>query len=89
MDNLTEMLLLFHSSHEFWIKVRIKCKQSYLQETTDYELNIHKFYVHDANAVFSDLVEGDDETFYCHCAKNVAPRLVKKTLEKLGCGVGV
>ena len=88
MHSFTELLLFLPSLCEFWTKVQSKCKESYLKETKDYELNINKFHAHGTNTVFYDAVKGDGETFYCHCAKHVVPRITKETLKKLGRGVG-
>ena len=61
---LTELLFLLPSLRKFWTKVRIKFKESYLQETKDDKVSVNKFLSHDTNTVPTDIVKGESETFY-------------------------
>ena len=48
-----------------------------------------KFYEHVIDTTFTYTVRGDDETFYCHCAKHYAPRIARVTLDQLNCGISI
>ena len=48
---------------------------------------MNKVYEHGECTMFADVIVGDGETFYCHCAKHHVLRIAKETLKELGCGV--
>jgi hypothetical protein len=48
-----------------------------------------KFYEYGIDTIFTDMVHGNSETFYCHCAKYYVLRLVHIILDELNYGVGI
>ena len=41
------------------------------------------------DTMFTDSVRGNGDIFYCNCAKNCVPRIVRVTLDQLSCGIGI
>ena len=84
-----DVLLLLHSFHKFWTKVRIESEEYYVEKITTYEQNIDNCYKYGSNTIFTDAIFGDGKRNYCHCAKHLMPRLARDTLKHLRCGVGI
>ena len=89
LRDFIELLKIIPLLYRFWTKVIIESREQYLNEIKEYECNMSKFYEYGIDTIFTDMVHGNSETFYCHCTKYYVLRLVHIILDELNYGVGI